>query len=83
VPISDNGRRVRLEIPEAVPETLSLDGRTWSAWKIEPRLSDRIERGALTLAVWVSADPRRIPLRVDVSAGFGSVGLELIDYRER
>ena len=83
VPISDNGRRVRLDIPAALPETLILDGRSWSAWKLEPRLSDRIERGAMTLSVWVSADRRRIPLRVDVSAGFGSVGLELAQLPRR
>jgi hypothetical protein len=83
VPISDNGRRLRLDIPEAHPETLVLDGRSWPALKLEPRLSDRIERGPLTISAWVSADERRIPLLVEVSAGFGSVRLELVSYRDR
>ena len=60
-----------------------LDGRSWPALKVAPRLSDRIERGPLALTVWVSADERRIPLVVDVSAGFGSVRLELSRYQER
>ena len=36
VPISDNGRRLRLDIPEAHPETLVLEGRSWPALKLEP-----------------------------------------------
>ena len=82
LPISDNGRRLRLDIPEAHPETLVLDGRSWSALKLEPRLSDRIDRGPLTISVWVSADARRIPLLVEVSAGFGAARLELASYQE-
>jgi hypothetical protein len=83
VPISDNGRRLTLQVPEAHPETIVIDGRSWSALKLEPRLSDRIERGPLTITAWVSADARRIPLLVEVSAGFGLVRLELASYRDR
>ena len=83
LPISDNGRRVRLDINGSQPETLVVGGRSWSALRLEPRLSDRIERGPLTVTAWVSADARRVPLLVEVSAGFGRVRLELTTYRER
>jgi hypothetical protein len=83
VPISDNGRRLRLDISGAQPETIVLDGRSWPAYKLEPRLSDRIERGPLAIAAWVSADERRVPLLVEVSAGFGLVRLEMVNYRDR
>ena len=82
LPLSDNGRRSRLEVTVHGLETISLTGKSWSAWKLEPRLSDRIERwDGLKLTTWVSADSRHIPLVVDVKAGFGSVRLELASYR--
>jgi hypothetical protein len=83
LPISDNGRRLRLDIAVANREAIVLDGRTWDAWKLEPRLSERIERDPLKIAAWVSVDRHRIPLLVEVDAGFGSVRLELQSYRER
>jgi hypothetical protein len=84
LPLTDNGRRSRLDVAVDAPETIVLDGRTWSAWKLRPQLSERIERQSPpTMAVWVSADDRRIPLVVEVDAGFGSVRVELETYRER
>lgn len=83
LPVSDNGRRLRLDIVVGDRETVVLDGRTWDAWKLEPRLSERIERDPLKIAAWVSADHRRIPLLVEVDAGFGSIRLELESYQER
>lgn len=83
LPISDNGRRLRLDIVVGDREVVVLDGRTWDAWKVEPRLSERIERDPLKIAAWVSADHHRIPLLVEVDAGFGSIRLELESYRER
>jgi hypothetical protein len=81
VPISDNGRRMRLDVPGTRPETVVVGGRSWPALKLEPRLSERIDRGPLTVTAWISADERRIPLLVEVSAGFGSVRLELVNYK--
>ena len=83
LPISDNGRRLKLDLTTERLESIVLDGRAWSAWKLVPRLSERIERDSLTLSAWVSADDRRIPLLVEVSAGFGSARVELASYRER
>jgi hypothetical protein len=83
VPISDNGRRMSLEVSKTRPETVVVNGQPWPALKLEPRLSERIDRGPLTVTAWISADERRIPLLVEVSAGFGSVRLELVDYRGR
>jgi hypothetical protein len=33
--------------------------------------------------VWLSRDAQRVPLRVDVSAGFGRVRLDLVEYTPR
>ena len=41
----------------------------------------RIERRRpIAMTLWLSADDRRIPLRVIVEAGFGRVTLELREY---
>jgi hypothetical protein len=83
LPLSDNGRPSRLDVTVIGQETIVLDGRPRSAWKLEPRLSERVERqDPLSMVAWVSDDARRVPLRVEVSAGFGSVRLDLASYRD-
>jgi hypothetical protein len=82
LPVNDNGRRLTLHVNVIGRESMTLDGRTWDAWKLEPRVSDRIDRDPLAITAWVSADARRIPLVIEVSAGFGSVRVELTSYRE-
>jgi hypothetical protein len=84
VPINDNGRRTTLDLGIDRQETITVGDRQWTAWKVEPQLSDRLDRrGAFQIMAWLSADPRRIPLVVEVSASFGTVRLELASYRER
>jgi len=93
VPLSDNGRRSRLDVTVDGLETIQLDGRARPAWKLEPRLSERVERqaprgsqgapGSISMLAWLSADTRRIPLVVEISAAFGSVRVELVNSRDR
>ena len=68
VPISDNGRPLRLDVTVGPRESIVLDGRTWEAWKVQPSVSERIDRDPLRMTAWLSADERRVPLVVDVSA---------------
>ena len=35
------------------------------------------------MTAWLSADARRVPLIIDVTAAFGSARLELETYRDR
>ena len=83
LPITDIGRRLSLDVSVVDRQAIQVNGRNWDAWKLEPQLSTRIERSPLTISAWVSADARQVPLLVDVSAGFGSIRVELVDYRER
>jgi hypothetical protein len=83
VPLNDNGRRMQLTMAVDSLETITLDSHSWSAWRIEPQLSERLDRPALRILTWVSADAHRIPLVVEVTAAFGSARLELASYRER
>jgi hypothetical protein len=82
LPLSDNGRRSRLDVAVIGQETVLVRGQSQRAWKIEPRIRARVERQApLVMTGWLSADDRRIPLRIDVTAPFGSVQAELVSYR--
>jgi Protein of unknown function (DUF3108) len=84
LPLNDNGRRLILEVGIGDVETITLDGQARSAWKLEPRLTDRLDRrGPLNVTAWLSTDAGRVPLVIDVTAAFGSARLELETYRER
>ena len=49
LPISDNGRRLRLDVSVGKRESIVLDGQSWEAWKVEPRLSERIDRSPVKI----------------------------------
>ncbi len=84
LPLNDNGRPSRLEVIVGPLETIAAAGRSWRAWKVEPRLHERIEReGRLRMTTWISADEHRLPLLIDIAAPFGTVRAELTAYRER
>jgi hypothetical protein len=84
LPLNDNGRRLTLDVTIGNLETITLDGQARKAWKLEPHLTDRLDRrGALNVTAWLSADANRVPLLIDVTAAFGSARLELETYRAR
>jgi hypothetical protein len=84
IPMNDNGRRMKLDLTVDEQETISLGDRSWPSWKTKPELSERIDRrGAVHIVAWLSADARRIPLVVEVSAAFGTARLELASYKEK
>ncbi len=82
IPISDNGRPLHLDVTVGARESIVLDGRTWEAWKVQPSVSERIDRDPLRMTAWLSADERRVPLVVDVTAPFGTVRVEMTGYRQ-
>lgn len=84
IPLNDSGRRMRLDVMVDRQETITIGDRSWPSWRIEPRVTEAINtRSAPRIVAWLSADAHRIPLVVEVSAGFGSARLELADYREK
>ncbi len=82
VPINEAGTRLVLQVAAAGHETIEQAGRAAPALRLEPRLMRRIERRRpIAMTLWLSADERRLPLRVVVRAGFGEVRAELVEYR--
>lgn len=82
VPINEAGRTLVLSLPSGVEETVDHRGQAVRARRFAPTLQQRIERRRpLDIRVWLSVDERRVPLIIEIDAGFGRVKAELVDYR--
>ena len=82
MPINEAGRNSKATIEVSGPET--VDGRSGPqrAFRVQPRLTTRVQRRqAADATIWISDDARRLPIAADITAGFGHVRLKLVDYR--
>ena len=80
IPVNDAGRNLIVEVRSAGEESIVVSGRRIQAIRLEPRLRQRLDRRQpVTGVIWVSADERRMPVRVDLSAAFGRVTLERLE----
>ncbi len=83
MPLNEGGRSYALTVSVPARETITVDGASMSALRVEPRFSARVQRRqAIESTIWLSDDARRVPLLVEVAAGFGRVRLKLVDYRQ-
>jgi len=81
VPVNDGGRNLILDVRVEGEETIAIGGRSVPALRLTPRIVQRVQRREpIELVVWLSRDAHRMPLRVDVSAGFGRVRVDLVSY---
>jgi hypothetical protein len=82
VPLNDTGRSLTLDVRVVDRERIEMRTGARQALRLTPTITRRLERRAPVRAtVWLSEDAVRIPLVVDVEAGFGRVRAELVDYR--
>jgi len=82
LPLNEAGRNLALTVGVPARETITVDGSQVSALRVEPRFTARIQRRqAIASTLWLSDDARRVPLVVEVAAGFGRLRLKLVDYR--
>jgi len=82
LPLNEAGRNLALNLTVAARETITIDGAPVPALRLEPRFAARVpRRQAIESTIWLSDDGRRVPLMVEVAAGFGRVRLKLVDYR--
>jgi hypothetical protein len=89
------GYRVRLAVVEAGGaydvdthvervERITIGGREVKAFRLALVVARASDRGEIARAVaWVSADPRRLPLAVDLETSLGSFRLELDAYQRQ
>jgi hypothetical protein len=81
IPIDDAGQRTTLTVAVAAADHIVVSGRPYDVWRLEPTVTSLSGRGHPIRAVlWVSRDDRKLPLRMRVSAAFGTVELELVGY---
>ncbi len=81
-PVNEAGRNLVVELSVDGRENIRVQGRDVDALRITPRLQRRVEeREQLSAVLWLSNEPRRVPLAVDLDAGFGHVRVELESYR--
>lgn len=82
IPVNDMGRNLTLQSGVLMAETIEWRGRQVPALRMRPALVQRVPRRAPpAIDLWLSADDRRLPLRIDLAAGFGRVRVELIETR--
>ncbi len=82
MPVNEAGRNMKAVVTVGAPETVDAFGGPQAAYRVEPRLTTRVQRRqAVEATLWISADARRVPLAADITAGFGRVRLKLVDYR--
>jgi Protein of unknown function (DUF3108) len=80
--VNDAGRNTTVDVKVLGEESITIGGRSYETWKLEPTLVARLQwREPPRAIVWVSRDSRKVPLLIRVSATFGTVDVELADYR--
>jgi hypothetical protein len=82
IPVNEAGRNLVIELRAGGPEQVTIGGHPVAAVRLEPQIRQRIERRQpVRGTVWISADERRVPVKVELSAAFGKLTLELEEYR--
>ncbi len=80
-PVNEAGRNLVVELAVDGVERISVQGKDVDAIRVTPTLQRRAgDRQAFTSTIWLSNDERRLPLLLDLDAGFGHVRVELVSY---
>lgn len=83
VPVNEAGRNLRLDLTVVGVETITVQGQSRRAWRLEPAIRQRVERRrAPSATLWLGDDQRRLPLVVEVNAAFGRVRMELVAHQD-
>jgi hypothetical protein len=82
VPVNEAGRNLVVELVVDRVEPVSVHGKTVDAIRLTPTVQRRVEdRQPPASTIWLSNDDRRVPLVLDLDAGFGHVRVELVSYQ--
>lgn len=82
MPVSDSGRTYKVQVTVGAAEPVRTGLGTLNAWRVTPTLYD--ERGRPTgrqLALWISDDARKLPVRLQADLAVGSFVLTLREAR--
>jgi hypothetical protein len=82
MPVSDDGVTYRLGIDVGAPEHVKTPFGELNAWKVRPVLTDdKGQTVGRNLAVWISDDERRYPLKIQAEVAVGTFNLMLREAR--
>ena len=82
MPISDNGINYKVQLDVAAPERVKVPLGEISAWRFKPTVFDGNNQPVgRTMAIWVSDDARRLPVKLQTDLPIGSFNLVLRDVR--
>ena len=82
IPVNDAGRNLTVRALAEATDTVATPLGPVEALRLRVTIERRLERRrGVAATMWLSTDARRVPVRLDLSAGFGQVRLELVDYR--
>ena len=82
-PVNEGGRNVLVELSVEGIERVHVQGQDVDAIRVTPTLKRRVEnRQPLASTIWLSNDQRRVPLVLELDAGFGHVRVELVSYSQ-
>jgi hypothetical protein len=76
LPVSDAGRNTVVGLEVQGAEAIDVNGRQQAAWRVVPTFVSRLAwREPPRAVVWLSQDSRKLPLRIRVTAAFGTLEL--------
>jgi hypothetical protein len=82
IPVNDAGRHLTARVRVEGVESVSTATGVAQALRLDVSLDRGLERRqGVSATLWMATDARRVPVRLDLSAGFGRVRVELVDYR--
>lgn len=84
LPIVVNGRVYRVEMAVTAREQVACGLGQVDAWRVTPTLLDATDRAAgHDMAIWISSDARRLPIKLQGALAFGNFSLTLSSARTR
>ena len=82
IPVDDAGRHLAVRVRVKGTEVVPAPGGAIQTLRLRVLIERRLaRRQSVAATLWLSADARRVPVRLDLSAGFGRLRAELVDYR--
>jgi hypothetical protein len=82
MPVTDNGTNYRIQVDAGAPERLKTPFTEASAWKLRLAISDAAGKPqGRNIALWMSDDARRLPMKVQAELPVGSFNLVLRDVK--
>jgi hypothetical protein len=84
IPVVDSGDAFKVQVTVADREPVRSGIGTLTAWKVTPVILDQHDRPTSDrqLALWLTDDARRLPVKLQADLGFGTFDLTLRDARQ-